>query len=362
MKTREIKIFYDHDAFYREQKFGGIARCFIELIKHLECEYYLSVKYSINYYIKEIIPNIRDFTKLTFRGKARIRKVINHICTYWNLLFLKYDIIHYTGETLTGSRFVNIPKIITIHDCVPERIFNKGVRSEERLKTMQKVDHIIVVSENTKNDLLYYYPEISSDKITVIYHGFSGFAPSKGCNCWGRYVLSVGMRQSYKNYTNLLRAMSIITKSDNSIKLVSAGKPFSTNELNLIHDLGLENKVICVQCNDSKLADLYKYALAFVYPSFYEGFGIPILEAWSFGTPVALSNTSCFPEIASDAGIYFNPASPEDMANAIRMVINDGALRNSLSSKGLERLKHFTWEKSANEHLKVYQMILTNRR
>lgn len=362
MEENRIKVFYDYDAFYRDHKFGGIARCFIETMKHLKCDYFLSVKYSLVYYINEVLPGVSDFCSIQFRGKARIRKILNLVYTYWNLIFQKYDIVHLTGEELYASWLIRKPIVCTMHDCVLEKIFNGGVRSENRLKLMQKASAIVAVSKNTKKDLLEFYPEIPADKIHVIYHGYSGFAESKGVNQWGRYILNVGMRQTYKNYANLLKAMVVVMKYDKDIKLVSAGKPFDASETLLIEQLGLSDRVISVQCNDETLADLYKYAQAFVYPSIYEGFGIPILEAWSFETPVVLSDTSCFPEVAGEAGRYFDPSSPESIADALMDVLNNDDLKSLLVAKGNERLRMFSWDKTSETHLNLYNLLAKQRK
>lgn len=355
---QNIRVFYDYDAFYRDHKFGGIARCFIELMKHLECDYFLSVKYSLVYYIKEVLPSTKDFSSVQFRGKARIRKFLNLVYTYWNLVFKKYDIVHLTGEKLYASWLIRKPIVVTMHDCVLEKIFNNGKRSADRLKLMQRASAVVAVSENTKRDLLEFYPEIPAEKIHVIYHGFSGFADADGENQWGKYILYVGMRQKYKNFPDLIRAIKIICQKDNNLKLICAGKPFNVSEMSLINSHGLNGKVEAVQCNDTILADLYKHSQCFVYPSHYEGFGIPILEAWYFKTPVVLSNASCFPEIAQDAAVYFDPIAPQDIADKIETVLSQSELRNSLVSKGQDRLKLFTWHNAANHYLQIYKSLM----
>ena len=106
------------------------------------------------------------------------------------------------------------------------------------------------------------------------------------------------------------------------------------------------------------MKQLYRDAEFFVYPSFYEGFGMPILESWSCGCPVVLSNASCFPEIAKDAGIYFNPNSIEDMANKMNLMLEDTDLKSDITNKGISRLTEFSWNKCAERHMNIYRSII----
>ena len=351
-----MRIFYDDQAFNIDNKFGGIARCFIEVIKRMPCPVYASVLFSKLYYIHDIKPHVNDiFGNASFKGKRKVRCLLNKIYTYINLFFRRYDVLHITGENIYPKWLVKVPTIITIHDCIPEKIFYKGQPLPQRLKAMNYATHIIAVSENTKKDILSYYPSISTDKITVVYHGANNFKPSSQPNSYGRYVLYVGARtNSYKNFNQLLSAMLPIFKEDEESRLICAGNTFNVDEFKIIEQTGFSERIIALQCNDQKLVNLYTHALAFVYPSLYEGFGIPILEAWQLHCPVILSRASCFPEIADDAGEYFDPTNEKDMEIAIRSVIYNENRRNELKRRGDERVHLFSWEKAANELMQIY--------
>ena len=120
----------------------------------------------------------------------------------------------------------------------------------------------------------------------------------------------------------------------------------------------IEDKVIHVSASEELMKQLYAEALFFIYPSIYEGFGMPILEAWETRCPVCLSDTSCFPEIAGDAGLYFNPKDIDDMTAKIKLLTEDDNLRQQLISKGCSRVNLFTWQKCANEHYKIYESLV----
>ena len=136
------------------------------------------------------------------------------------------------------------------------------------------------------------------------------------------------------------------------------GGNFDEDEQNLLKSLSIQKKVLRFDVNDGKLGYLYKNALAFVFPSLYEGFGLPIVEAFACKCPVVLNNASCFPELAADSAEYFDPSSIESMRKAIEKVINNYKLRQKLIKRGLERVKDFSWEKTAKKTKKVYQSVI----
>lgn len=354
-----MKIFYDYQAFVSDTKFGGVSRYFVEIFKRLEIPCIISILKSQNYYIKEIKSNIYDiFPHYSFKGKRRIRIFINKVYTLLLLLFKRYDIIHLTGEKIYPHYLIrNKPIIVTIHDCTIEHITNNSQPLHKRVELFKRVSHIIAVSQNTKNDILNLYPFVPPENITVIYHGANNFKVSTETNPYGKYILYIGGRGSYKNWDNLLYAFQTIIKELPSIKLICSGSKFTFEEKKQIDKLGLSNNIVNLQCCDKELIRLYTHAVAFIYPSKYEGFGIPILEAWELQCPVLLSNTSCFPEIANNGGIYFDPNDINSIVSAIKEIIFDTNKRKELIDKGNENLKNYSWQKSAKLHQEVYKKV-----
>jgi glycosyltransferase involved in cell wall biosynthesis len=234
--------------------------------------------------------------------------------------------------------------------------------SQNKKYAVQRADHIICISESTKNDLIDIL-NISPDKISVIYLGYTNkTARHKNKLNSGEkpYILYVGQRAAYKNFSCLLQAYASSPRLQRDFKLVCFGADrFSNDEINKIKDLNIKQEnVVHLIGDDDLLSQLYSNASIFVFPSLYEGFGIPLLEAMSFNCPVVCSNTSSFPEVAGDAADYFDPCNLEEMISSIESVAFSTEKRNHLIERGLERIKLFSWEKCAEKTLKVYSSLL----
>ncbi len=238
----------------------------------------------------------------------------------------------------------------------------KKIKIFDRKKySISRADHIICISEQTKKDLLKFY-DVEEKKISVVHLGFSLTNSTKSyTNIINRpYLLYVGKRDGYKNFRDFLKAYSSLTHIKKDYDLVAfGGGRFSKDEELLIKKLNLQKKTIHqIEGDDSILANLYKYASLFVYPSLYEGFGIPPLEAMSFDCPVACSNTSSIPEVVGDAAKLFDPYSVKEIANAIEVVLMDSVLREEMIRKGQERTKLFSWESCAIKTYEIYKGLL----
>jgi glycosyltransferase involved in cell wall biosynthesis len=226
-----------------------------------------------------------------------------------------------------------------------------------------RADHIICVSENTRRDLIELL-NVAPNKTTVVHHGFSltgkPLELAKIRASKRPFLLYVGHRGEYKNFSGMLKALarSVNLKKDFDIVCFGGG-PLTASELDLIRKSGLpDEQVSQVSGNDDVLATLYKHASVFVYPSLYEGFGIPLLEAMSFDVPVACSNTSSLPEVVGNAALTFDPALPEAIGAAIESIVSNSELRADLVNKGRDRLKQFSWERCTAETLNTYGKAL----
>lgn len=362
---KQSYILYD-SLIFDLQKHGGISRYFCEIISRLNMPYDISVRYTENHYLAQSkiskhytpIPHFffKHFAQRYYHKNQRLTKrllletapYLFHP-TYYNLSFLKY--------------IGNNPFVVTVHDMTYERLpeYFSGAKATIQLKKeiITKANRIIAISENTKKDIVEIL-NIDPKKIDVIYHGTSIQAPIRRhkLSLPNKYLLFVGDRTSYKNFQRLLEAFANIRKTTKDLYLVCTGKPFSLDEQKQISELRVEAQTIQLSVNDENLNELYNRAALFVYPSLYEGFGIPILEAYACNCPVALSNASCFPEIAGNAGIYFNPYSVESMADTIVDVINNKDECSRLIAAGKERLKSYSWEKATQETEKTYRKVL----
>ena len=371
-----MKIFYDHQIFYW-QEYGGISRYFCELASRLAKFDDMDVKIVagvyINKYLIDCPPNLVAGYYIPPIPKSwRMRVGFNALfCSYWRIT-KSPDIVHETYYLLNkkGKADKEAKKVITIHDMLYEKfgylLPKSNLICSQKEKAIREADHIICVSENTKRDLLERF-DIQPSKVSVVYHGNSlkainyqqiphpqFFTPGHS------YILYVGQRQSYKNFEKLLQAYANYPNIKNNFHLVCfGGGAFTNEELQLIHRLGLsEQQVIQISGDDNILANLYSKASAFVYPSLYEGFGIPLLEAMACDCPVVCSNTSSMPEVASSAAEYFDPYDPESIAHSLENVLFSSEKAQLLIKQGQERVKYFSWDKCAEQTRSIYLSLM----
>ena len=266
------------------------------------------------------------------------------------------------------SFFLRVPFIITVHDLARFIFREEGGNFKERMGLLfdrmgiKRASFIIAVSENTKRDMVRLWG-IPEERIEVIYNGIDRDVFKPCGKDSSPYILYVGSERPRKNLPRLLEAFREVKRFYPELKLVKVGREgrsprFREMTVRKIRELGLEGDVIFTgDVDDGRLAKLYSEALLLVYPSLYEGFGLPPLEAMACGCPVCASNSSSIPEVVGDAGILFDPYSVEDMTRAILKVLSDNSLRRSLIERGFERASLFTWERTAEKTLELYGRI-----
>jgi len=366
-----MKIIFDHQIFSYE-RYGGISRYFSQLMKQFQayknCDFDLSLKYSDNIYI-ETLENIavKPFlNNIHFNKKPGILNKLNLQNSKGHLKDQGYDIFHPTFYNPYFLRHLrHKPFVLTVHDMITE-IFPGMFPGQAKISIwkrilIQKASKIIAVSENTKKDIIRIC-NINEKKIEVIYHGSSlDLVMCKDVNPTQlpeKYLLFVGKRSFYKNFDHFIKAISYLLTMDNQLYLICAGgTQFTTNEKRLFKNLEITDKVFHFHVDDPFLASLYKNALAFVLPSLYEGFGLPVLEAFSCGCPAIISKTSSLKEVGGSAVIYLDPEDESDIRESIRKVIYDKNLKNILRQEGFERARKFTWEQTALNTIKIYREV-----
>lgn len=259
--------------------------------------------------------------------------------------------------------------IITCHDLIPWTYSgNRSYRWKCIMKGLQKADHIITVSNYSKEEIRKNL-EYPSEKIHVIYNAVDNntYSPAgeipdlKAYNIEDdtKIILYVGSEQPRKNIPLLIKAFSILKKRIPNAKLIKIGRHQALKErqknLKLINDLHLGGDIILIDyVDESDIPKYYRAADVFVFPSLYEGFGLPPLEAMACGCPVISSNTTSLPEVVGDAGILLPPNDLNSLVSAMEEVLINDSLREDLSKKGLENSKRFSWERSAKETFKIY--------
>ena len=358
-----------------DDKGGGIGTYSYELIKNFnkidkKNEYYLIHHTSIDL---DIYTNnhkiLIEKCSLPFKGTIWI--LIN---TPLKLKFRsEMDIVHDPYGVGALSFKMPFKKIITIHDLSPflfPHTFDRITVLLHKLllpRTLKTADKIITDSNSTKKDLVNYF-NISEEKIRVILlaadEKFKRLNKEEinevkqKHNLNFPFILYVGMLEARKNITALIKAFYKIKKKKLPNKLVITGKKgWKYKEIfKTIDKLNLQKDVVFTgYVSDVDLPALYNAADLFVYPSLYEGFGLPPLEAMACGTPVITSNTSSLPEVVGDAGIMVDPHDVDGLADAMHKVLSNDGLREDMIKKGLKRAKIFNWEKCAKETLEVYE-------
>lgn len=364
-----MRVLYDHQKF-STQRVGGITRYFAELFAHFSSGVtpVVSLKFNRNLYISghgELFPRkVYDYD-FTHAGRSVVTAAadrVNRMYSEHDLRHLDYDIFHptYYGCYFMKER-VGRPVVVTVHDMIQEVYPDAFGRKiiEDKKRQIFTADHIVAVSQHTKNDILRFYPEIAPDRISVIRHGWSLGRTAPSSDSWpDEYLLFVGKRDGYKNFLPFVKAVAPLMESRRELRIICTGEAFKPYEVRELASLSYGDRVLRVGATDAQLMSLYVHAGALVFPSLYEGFGLPILEAFGAGCPVCLSDASCFPEIAEDAAVYFDPSDPESICAAVSRCFCDEGLRKTLKDRGYRRLKAFDWSRSAAALEKVYADLL----
>jgi glycosyltransferase involved in cell wall biosynthesis len=363
-----MRIAYDHSIF-TIQEFGGVSRYFARLAEHLrtpDIQPRIFAPLHINQYLSDLQPQLvfgKRVAKYPKFLKAAARN-LNFKAAHAAIKLWNPHILHetYYGEHAMAQN--KAARVVTIHDMIteilPEKFPKAALVTKRKKQAIDRADHVICISENTRIDLLKYF-DVPPQKLSVVYHGVDALPvlPMMEAKSGRPYFLYVGSRLEYKNFNLLLRAFAASKHLNQSFDVVAfGGGPATTEEKELISKLGLKPDMIkFVAGSDLSLSHHYRGACAFVYPTQYEGFGFPPLEAMALGCPVICSNSSCMPEVVGDAALLFNPASVEELRTALERVAVSEQAREFLISKGGSRVSKFSWHKTAQQTLAVYKSI-----
>ncbi|RXJ67397.1 glycosyltransferase [Halarcobacter ebronensis] len=347
-----MRIVYDNIIFSL-QKAGGISLYWSELIsrlKNLDITFY-GYK-NENIFASNFNIEVKEESLLPYK--------INRYLDFKRKI-PKGTIFHSSYYRISNQK--DVVNITTVHDFTYE-YYRSGlarlIHSWQKGRAIKKSDGIICISQNTKKDLLKFYPNIKEEKIKVIYNGVSDTfcqlneASQYLKNSYSvlenkKYILYVGDRSGYKNFDI---AVEVIQKIYNTILVIIGG-----GELSQIYKERLGQNYIHYQGINSKdLNILYNNAFCLLYPSSYEGFGIPIVEAMKAGCPVISTNSSSIPEVIGDAGLMVEKIEVDEFVNAI-LKLENKSYKKELISKGLKRADKFSWDKCFKETLQFYKEI-----
>lgn len=371
-----------------EQLRAGVATYTLNLLKSL-AKLDLKNKYTI--YGVRLAPEELAIKSDNFK----IKKMpdIFRFWSVWYSLWYSWAFWYYTGFPV--QLFVDkpdiflsthpalplycpCPKIAVVHDLsfLRDKSFFKSrsqvILRKQLLHVVRRAKVIIAVSESTKKDLINFV-KASPEKVAVIYEGYDtdAYKPQfdtdevkalgQRYGIGGHYVLYVGTLEPRKNISRLIEAFASLKKQGGmQHKLVIAGKKgwFYNDIFQTVTRRGVDNEVVFTgYVPDRDLPLLISGADLFVYPSLYEGFGLPPLEAMACGIPVITSDSSSLPEVVGNAGILVDPHSVDEIAKAMYQVLSNAELREQMQHRGLDRARMFSWEKTAEETLKVFEAI-----
>lgn len=369
-----MKVAFDHHIFTL-QSYGGLSRYIYILAKeflkkNIDTKVFTGIHQ--NNYILDLPSNVingRYVKQYPFNTK-KIFYLANHYVSQIKIKNWKPSIVHETYYSALPVIKNDAVRVVTAADMIHELFqshFSKNNGTAKRKKeSFNRADHIFSISNHTKNDLIEIYG-IDKSKISVIHLGVDvdKFQQQNNdmLNINSPYILYVGERGGYKNFDRFIKACARSKIIKNNIKILAfGGGAFSHEEMLAIRNLGFkENYVMHVAGDDKTLASLYSNAMCFVYPSLYEGFGLPPLEAMASGCPVVSSNTSSMPEVINQAGEFFDPSATEDIRCSIEKVINSDERRKELTELGYKNVNLFSWDKCVSKTLQVYKELIGNK-
>ena len=368
-----MKVAFDHQIFSL-QRYGGVSRYFFELASRLPAQGVSEVSVVAPLYINNYltVDSARGFTHgkyvpETFRDPYFLHQNVVLLANRFaaSLVWSRSnaDIVH---ETFFSKKPVGRARrrVVTVYDMIHELFADEvpGAKRGTAAKraAVKRADHVICISETTRQDLVRLFG-VDPARTSVVHLGYSmtmetntatvqsGLRPS---------LLYVGQRGGYKNFSTLLQAYSSSPILREFELIAFGGNPLLPGERKEIRRLGITDRVRFESGSDRELAARYREAAAFVYPSKYEGFGIPPLEAMSHGCPVVCSNAGAIPEVVGDAGVYFDPNKPEELRTALERVATTQALQADLRARGYARITAFSWDRCAAETAQIYREIM----
>jgi glycosyltransferase involved in cell wall biosynthesis len=362
-----MKLLYDFDIFHR-QNYGGISKYHAELIKGLkqfeDVQISFPILYNENQHLnpsrKEYISGLNELSgnritksiarlnQLLLNNKLKKQDFDIFITTYYNNEFLKY----------IGNKPFILSVLDMIHELYPSYFTRDKTTVKNKLNLIRKATRIVTISENTKKDILQIYPDTDADKIDVVYLGYTKSTDTiPEVKVPQRYILFVGQRAAYKNFDFFFRSAIDLLQNNKDLFLVCTGPDFNPVEKSLFTQNSLEKKVLHISVDDNELAYLYKNAICFVFPSLYEGFGIPLIEAMANDCPIITSHSGSLSEVAGEAAEYFEIGNKRSLTDSLYKLVSDANHRKDLIEKGRRRSELFTWRNTVNSFYETLKKI-----
>jgi glycosyltransferase involved in cell wall biosynthesis len=377
MSERPVRVLYDHQMFAIQQ-FGGISRIFLELARRVSARPDALVYWYRGYHVDQYDPS-------SFCGRlsrywsferppigtgswSRDRINLQGLRLFSRTILGGTDIYHPSYYDLDVLPLVQSKRVaVTVYDMILERFLGDVERFRPMLEgkraMVERADVVFVISENTRDDLVEHLGV--NPRKTVLAYPASDLtsvpaAPLPSALNDQPYLLYVGTRSKYKNFTVLQEAFAKSSRLRRELKVVCFGgtSGFVEPERRFFAEHGLTDHFVHLPGDDSLLKVLYQHAVGLVYTSRFEGFGMPPLEAMETGCPVICCPVSSIPEVVGDAAMFFDPDSAEELTERLHALLDDTALRARLVTGGLERAQLFSWDRMVEQILAGYNVIL----
>lgn len=357
------RVLFSHDIF-AIQRYGGVSRYVVQLHGSLAAAGVASRVFG-GLHVNHYLPGVESVTgrRIPMPSSAAVRNAVRVANLAAEMRLVRtwkpaaYHVTYYSRRRPRLSSPVVVTVYDMIHELFPADFVAQDNTSAHKRWWVDAASLIFVPSERTKADLVQLWPACGP-KVVVVRPGIMPMAATDGSNRFGDYLLFVGDRRPrYKNFARFTAAMARSEHGRDCRLVCFGGGDLSADERRRLDDLGLLRRTVAISGADSLLASLYRHAKALVYPSLYEGFGFPLLEAMSLGCPVLCSDAGPIPEVVGSAALFFDPEDSESIAAAIERGLGDSAVVARLKAAGPVRAQAFDWRLAGQEARPYYELL-----
>lgn len=360
-----VKVHFDSQVAALQRR-GGISRYFTELMRSFQRDAMHGVD-LVNGYpwarnLHLIEAGLARPLPARLLQRARVVAIANRATGVDR--GVPADVLHHTYYDRSYLRLSSQKlRVVTIYDMIPEilpELFPSGNPHQDKFEFVRASDLILAISESTKQDLLRIYGDPGVPVVvTPLGIGEAFFIDSSPLMSLPQsYVLFVGGRGGYKDFDVLARAFAQARLPEHFALVAVGEEPLSDSELSLLERLGIRDRVVRVSVEDAELPRVYRHAACFVFPSRYEGFGLPTLEAMAAGCVALLADVGSHPEVGGDAALYFEPGDAEQLSLLLQRVTLDRELRSRHARLGVKRAREFSWLRTARATAQAYRQAL----